>query len=129
MVRSMFSRRNAVAVLVAAALLPAAACSPVKAALDNPLTGAEIAISVNQPLQVRLSNVDPVKGAWQYQAAQPKSVTFVGREVRPPESQGVRQLEMFNFTGAAKGSDQVTFRYTQPDGVVTDEIVVKVTVS
>jgi len=129
MVRSKFSRRSVAAMLVAAAMLPVAACAPVKASLDNPLTGAETEIAVKQPLQVRLSNVDPVKGAWQYQAATVKAVTYAGREVRPPESQGVRQLEMFNFTGAAKGADQLTFRYTQPDGTVTDEIVVKVTVS
>ena len=124
----MFTRRSAAALFFAAALVPLAACAPVTAALDNPLSGAETTIAVNQTLQVRLSNVDPTVGAWQYVAAPVTAVTFKDRTVRAPESQGVRQLEMFNFTGAKAGTDQATFHYVKSSGEVGDEIVVKITV-
>ena len=117
----MFTRRSAAALFFAAALVPLAACAPVTAALDNPLSGTETTIAVNQTLQVRLSNVDPTVGAWQYVAAPVTAVTF-------KESQGVRQLEMFNFTGAKAGTDQATFHYVKSSGEVGDEIVVKITV-
>lgn len=117
------SIRLGLAAAVAAAGLAMSACAPIPVRLDGPMSGTETNLAVGQPLSVRLSNVTPDDGAWQFADQGPKAVTFEGRDVRPPEN-GVRQLESFNFTAAAAGADQLTFNYVKKDGEIGDQIVI-----
>lgn len=131
--RSSSSRPRIPAILPAFAvtcgLAILAGCGSTPVSLDNPLDGQSVALAVSQPLRVKLSNVSG-GGAWVREGDTPDSVEVLDPAVRDAAN-GVKQLQTFEFVGAAPGEDVLTFVYRRP-GVepdVSDVIRIAVKVS
>jgi hypothetical protein len=81
-------------------------------------------------MQVRWANLQPSQGSWVLARAPSLAVTSHGRTVQPPAN-GAQQLEIFDFTGARKGVDTMTFVYQHKDGqppTADEEITLNLTV-
>lgn len=121
-------RKFTATIALVGAVAAAAACAPIEVGMDNPLTGAQATLAEGQALTVRMSNVKPEDGEWRLVTNELNSLSFEGRDVRPPAN-GVRQLETFNFTGAAAGTEEVTLAYVQnADSRIMEEVTLNVAV-
>lgn len=126
-----WTRRTAIG-LTAAGLLVVGACAPIPKVVDTPMQGARITLGVDQPMQVRWSNMEPARGAWVLEKPpSTPALTALARTVQPPAN-GAQQLEIFDFKGAQKGSEDLTFVYRYKDGqapTADERITILVTVS
>ncbi|MBL8772812.1 MAG: hypothetical protein JNK30_15630 [Phenylobacterium sp.] len=109
--------RTGILGLAAAMMLGLAACAPIPTVLDTPKNGDTVAISVDQPMQVRWANQSPAHGAWVLQAPPvDTALKTVGRKTEQPPG-GAMAVDVFDFVGAQPGSQQLTFVYRRKDGV------------
>jgi hypothetical protein len=101
-----------------------AACSPVLSTIDTPKEGQVITLAKDQPLRVRWANLNPDTGAWTLEQPPKGALTAKGVDIQPPNG-GARQLESFQFIGAAPGQETLTFTYKRKNGEApsTDERV------
>jgi len=103
------------AAMALAGLLLLQACSPGPRLLDTPMHGQEVALSVEQPMKVRWSNMSPGDGSWVLEGPAPRTVKVVSR-VHQPAADGALALDIFDFVGAQPGSERLTFVYQHKDG-------------
>lgn len=102
--------------LAAAGMLMFAACAPIPQNVDTPINGANIDLSVDQPMHVRWGNLWPEQGSWVLETEPATAaLKLQGRNVQPPAN-GAQQLETFDFIGAAKGQQALTFVFKRKDG-------------
>jgi hypothetical protein len=81
----------------AAGLVLLQACAPIPRVIDTPKDGAQVSLSVAQQ-------------------AQPKSaVSLLGQKAQPATG-GAFALDIFDFAGAQKGTERLTFVYRHDDG-------------
>lgn len=116
MLRAKMMRRATVG-FMAVALIGLSACSPVPKVLDTPKNGEIVKLAVNQPMQVRWSNMQPSQGAWVLEKG-PSTPALVlkGQAARPPVDGAAAGVEVFDFMAAAAGTDSLTFVYKRRDG-------------
>ena len=101
--------------LVLAGSLLLQACAPIPRVIDTPKDGAQVSLDLEQPMQVRWSNMSPEHGAWALEGEPAKTVTLVGHTAQPAEG-GALALDVFDFVGAHRGVEQLTFVYKRKDG-------------
>ena len=108
--------RSVVVGLAGAGLIALSACAPIPTVVDTPKDGDRIALSVDQPMQVRWSNQSPDHGAWELEKGPPTSaVTLVSRSAERPEGAAFA-LDVFDFKAAKPGAERLTFVYRHKDG-------------
>jgi len=126
-----WTRRTAMGLGLAGALA-LGACGKIPMTVDTPKDGDTVLLQVSQPMQVRWGNLVPDKGEWVLETTPAAGVLSAGpRTVKPPAN-GSQQLEVFDFTAAKKGREDVTFVFRHKDGQAptSDERVnIHVTVS
>jgi hypothetical protein len=103
-----WTRRAAIGLGLAGALA-LGACGKIPMTVDTPKNGEKVLLELNQPMQVRWGNLWPQKGEWTLEKAPPAGVVSVGTRTVQPPANGAQQLEVFDFTAAKKGRDDVTF--------------------
>lgn len=107
--------RTAILAALATGLMALAACAPIPIVLDTPKDGDKVALSVEQPIQVRWANQSPQHGSWVLERGPNAAVTAVGHKTEQPPG-GAMALDVFDFVGAQKGNDSLTFVYRRKDG-------------
>lgn len=107
--------RRAMAGLALVGMMGLAACAPIPVLSDNPKPGTAVAIKTEQPLRVRWTNLEPANGKWVLEQPPGAALKVVGTETQPAAA-GAQQLEMFDFVGAAKGTETLTFVYETKEG-------------
>jgi hypothetical protein len=121
-----------IAGVLLAGLVSLAACAPIPTIVDTPREAEAVRLSVDQPMQVRWANLNPAEGAWVLERGPATAaLKSVGRTVQPPAN-GAQQLEIFDFTGAAPGVEQLTFFYRHNNGdppTPEERVTIHVTVS
>jgi predicted secreted protein len=118
-------------VALAAAAGVLTACAPIPQVVDTPKTGDSVALSVKQPMQVRWSNANPTTGAWTVETPPGASAVALVKHTQQPPQGGAMGLDVFDFVGARKGVERLTFAYQHKDGRPADadeRITIEVTV-
>jgi hypothetical protein len=117
--------------LAAAGFLALQACAPITRVIDTPKEGDQIALNVEQGMQVRWSNLSPNEGTWSLETEPKAAVTLVGKTAQPGAGGGVA-LDLFDFVARQKGAERLTFVYKRHDGApasAEERITVDVNVS
>lgn len=99
--------KRALATGLVIATTPLAACAPVMERLDNPLDGAVVNLTPEQPLQVVLSDNEAGRD-WVY-VDRPLTAIKAGGQTR--SAAGAMATEVFDFTATATGVEKLTFAY------------------
>ena len=115
MTRHQWTRRAAVGLGLTGALA-LGACGRIPMTVDMPKDGDKVLLKVSQPMQVRWGNQRPDKGDWVLETAPTGGVLSAGARMVQPPANGSQQLEVFNFTAAKKGLEDVTFIFRHKDG-------------
>ena len=111
-----------------AALAMLAACSATPKIIDNPKDGDKIDLTVGQPFTVKLTDMDGPKTDWVLSGPSSTALTSQGRKVQEAKD-GALPLEIYSFTGAAAGEQQLTFSYRHPDEPASPDNTMTVTVT
>lgn len=122
--RSQTLLRGLIAVCGLAALT---ACARVVVTLDNPKDGSQINLAVDQPMRVRLTNMDGAGGAWVANKGPGAAIRPMETAVQPSAG-GAMQLDTFEYVGAAPGEQHVTFAYVPHGRAATDSMTLRVVV-